>query len=449
MNYVSITEQEKEIMLQKIGVKSIDELFQDIPESLRLKNNMMIPKGLSEYETRKLLMKIAGKNKDTNSSICFMGAGAYNHFVPTIVDHLISRSEFYTAYTPYQPEISQGTLQSIYEFQTIVCELFGLDVSNASVYDGATALAEAMIMACDKRKNEIVISAGVHPEYIETAKTYAHGSGQVVKIAKMKDGITPVEAFEILATEKTAAYVVQYPNFFGVVEDVTKIIEAAHARKILVITVVTDMSAMGILESPGNMGADIAVGDGICFAGITSFSGPNIGLIATTTKLSRKLPGRIVGVTKDIEGKKAYVLTMQAREQHIRRGKASSNICSNQALYALAVNITLSALGKVGLKEVAENSLSNAHYLKDAFMKIDGVEVLYDQPFYCEFALKLPIKAKTLQEKLLEKGFLAPVNLGHFDKKLDHVGLFFVSELRSKREMDALINTVEVIIDAK
>ena len=449
MNYVPITEQEKEVMLQKIGVKSIEELFQDIPEDLRLKDTMAMPKGLSEYETRQLLMKMAGKNKDTNANSCFMGAGAYNHFVPTIVDHLISRSEFYTAYTPYQPEISQGTLQNIYEFQTMVCELFGLDVSNASVYDGATALAEAMIMACDKRKNEVVISAGVHPEYIETAKTYAHGPGQVVKIAEMKDGVTPVEAFEALATEKTAAYVIQYPNFFGSVEDVAKIVEAAHARKALVIAVVTDLSAMGILESPGSLGVDIAVGDGICFAGPTSFSGPNIGLIATTTKLGRKLPGRIAGVTEDVEGKKAYVLTMQAREQHIRRDKASSNICSNQALYALAVNITLSALGKVGLKEVAENSLSNAHYLKDALTKIEGVELLYNQPFYCEFALKLPIKAKLLQEKLLEKGFLAPVDLGHFNEKLDHVGLFFVNELRSKGEMDALVNAVEVIINAK
>lgn len=449
MNYVPITEQEKEEMLQKIGVSSIEDLFQDIPEDLRLKEALPIPSGISEYEARQLLMRLAAKNKDTNANPCFMGAGAYNHFVPTFVDHLISRSEFYTAYTPYQPEISQGTLQNIYEFQTMVCELFGMDISNASVYDGATALAEANIMACDRKKDEVIISAGVHPEYLETARTYAHGRGQVIKVAEMENGVTPVEAFEAQATDKTAAYVIQYPNFFGSIEDVAKIVEAAHARKALVIAVITDMSAMGVLESPGSLGVDIAVGDGICFAGPTAFSGPNIGLIATTTKLGRKLPGRIAGVTEDVEGKKAYVLTMQAREQHIRRDKASSNICSNQALYALAVNMTLSALGKAGLKEVAENSLSNAHYLKDELTKIAGVELLYDQPFYCEFALKLPIEAKVLQKKLLDKGFLAPVDLGHFDKSLDHVGLFFVNELRSKAEMDALVRSVEVIIDAK
>ena len=449
MNYISITKQEKEAMLQKIGIKSIEELFQDIPKDLCLKDTMAMPKGLSEHETKKLLIKMAEKNKNTNTNPCFMGAGAYNHFVPTIVDHLISRSEFYTAYTPYQPEISQGTLQNIYEFQTMICELFGLDISNASVYDGATALAEAIIMACDKIKNKVIISAGVHPEYIETVKTYAHGTGKIIKIAEMKDGVTPVKAFESLTTEKTAAYVIQYPNFFGSIENIDKIIKAAHARKILVIAVVTDLSAMGVLESPGSIGVDIAVGDGICFTGPTSFSGPNIGLIATTTKLSRRLPGRIVGATEDVKGKKAYVLTMQAREQHIRRGKASSNICSNQALYALAVNITLSALGKAGLKEVAENSLSNAHYLKNALTKIEGIELLYNQPFYCEFALKLPIKAKVLQEKILEKGFLAPVDLGRFNEELDHIGLFFVNELHSKGEMDALVNAVEVIINDK
>ena len=451
MNYIPITEPEKDEMLKTIGISSIEDLFQDIPEDLRLKEKdwKHMPKGLSEFETRQLLVHMASKNTDTNENISFLGAGAYNHFVPTIVDHLVSRSEFYTAYTPYQPEISQGTLQNIYEFQTMVCELFGLDVSNASVYDGATALAEAMTMACDRKKNEIIISEGVHPEYVQTANTYASGANQVIKMAALKDGITPFEAYEALATEKTAAYVVQYPNFFGSIEDVRAIAEATHARKALVIAVVTDVSAMGILEAPGNLGVDIAVGDGICFAGPLSLSGPNIGLIATTDKLGRKLPGRIAGVTEDAEGKKAYVLTMQAREQHIRRDKASSNICSNQALYALAFNITLSSLGKNGVKEIAENSLHNAHYAFEQLTKIPGVEPMFDQPFYCEFALKLPMKTKELQDKLVKKGFFAPVDLGHFDEKLDHVGLFFVNELRSKQQIDSLVNAMEVIFNAK
>lgn len=448
MNYIPVTELEKEEMLKEIGIGSIDELFKDIPEDLRLKGELNLPKGLSEYETRMALIKLASKNLNTNQLTSFMGAGAYNHYVPTLVDHLLSRSEFYTAYTPYQPEISQGTLQNIYEFQTIVCEMFGMDVSNASVYDGASGLAEAMIMACDKKKKtEIILSRGIHPEYCETVETYANGLGFTVKYADLKDGVTPVEAFEAQVNEKTGAYVVSYPNFFGCIEDVEKIAEAAHAKGALCIVAVGDLSSMGILESPGALGADIVVGDGMPFAGPLGFSGPSIGWIATTDKLVRKIPGRIAGITVDAEGKRALVLTMQAREQHIRREKASSNICSNQALYALANNITLSTLGKYGLKEMAENTLTNAHYAADVLTQIDGVELLYDQPFYSEFALKLPIPAKVMQKHLLKHGILAPVDMSRFDKSLSNVGLFFVSELRSKEEIDRLAKAMEVIIN--
>lgn len=447
MNYIPVTELEKEEMLKEIGIDSIDELFREIPKDLRLKGELKLPKGLSEYETRKALINLANKNIDTNKLANFMGAGAYNHYVPTLVDHLLSRSEFYTAYTPYQPEISQGTLQNIYEFQTIVCELFGMDVSNASVYDGATAVAEAMVMACDKKKTEIVLSRGLHKEYAETVETYANGLGFTVKYAELEDGISTVEAFEAQATEATAAYVVMYPNFYGCIEDIQKIAEAAHARKALMIVSVSDLSAMGILEAPGNLGADIVCGDGMPFAGPLSFSGPSIGLIATTDKLARRLPGRIAGITTDKEGKRAFVLTMQAREQHIRREKASSNICSNQALYALANNITLSTLGKYGLKEMAENTLTNAHYCRDLLLKIDGVEMLYDQPFYSEFAVKLPIHARVLQKHLLKYDILGPVDLGIFDEDMSNIGLFFVSEIRSKEDMDRLAYAMEVIIN--
>ncbi len=447
MNYIPVTELEKEEMLKEIGISSIDELFKDIPKELRFKGELKLPKGLSEYETRKALIKMSAKNTDMNQLTNYMGAGAYNHYVPTLVDHLLSRSEFYTAYTPYQPEISQGTLQSIYEFQTIVCELFGMDVSNASVYDGATAVAEAMVMACDKKKNEIIISRGLHKEYAETVETYANGMGFIVKYAELVDGITPVEAYEAQASDATAAYVVMYPNFYGCIEDVQKIADAAHARKALMIVSVSDLSAMGILEAPGNLGADIVCGDGMPFAGPLSFSGPSIGLIATTDKLVRKLPGRITGITVDKDGKRAFVLTMQAREQHIRREKASSNICSNQALYALANNITLSTLGKYGLKEMAENTLTNAHYCRDKLLEIDGIEMLYDQPFYSEFALKLPIPARVLQKHLLKYEILGPVDLSVFGEDMANVGLFFVSEIRSKDDMDNLAYAVEVIIN--
>ena len=447
MDYIPVTKPERDEMLKEIGIDSIEELFKDIPEDLRLKEELKLPKGLSEYETRKALIKLANKNIDTNKLASFMGCGAYNHYVPTLVDHLLSRSEFYTAYTPYQPEISQGTLQSIYEFQTIVCELFGLDVSNASVYDGATAVAEAMVMACDKKKNEIILSKGLHYEYCETVETYANGMGFEVKYAELKDGVTPVESFEEKATEKTAAYVVMYPNYYGCIEDIQPIIEAAHVRKALCIVVVGDLSAMGILEAPGKLGADIVVGDGMPFAGPLGFSGPSIGLMATTEKLGRKLPGRIAGVTVDKEGKRALVLTLQAREQHIRREKAASNICSNQALYALANNMTLSTLGKFGLKEMADMTLSKAHYAMDVLTKIEGVELLYDQPFYSEFALKLPIPARVLQKHLLKYDILGPVDMGWYEKDKSDIGLFFVNELRTKEEIDTLAKAVEVIIN--
>lgn len=447
MNYIPVTEQETKEMLKEIGVKSIDDLFQDIPKDLRLKGELKLPKGLSEYETRRLMIKMAGKNIDTNQLTSYMGAGAYNHYVPTLVDHLLQRSEFYTAYTPYQPEISQGTLQNIYEFQTIVCELFGMDVSNASVYDGASGLAEAMIMACDKKKPEIILSRGIHKEFIETVETYANGLGFDVKYADLKNGVTPVEAYDAVASEKTAAYVVMYPNFYGCIEDIEKVAAAAHAKGALCIVVVSDLAAMGMLEAPGKLGADIVVGDGMPFAGPLSFSGPSIGLLACTDKLIRKIPGRIAGVTTDRSGKRALVLTMQAREQHIRRAKASSNICSNQALYALANNITLSTLGKNGLKEMAENTMSNTYYAMEVLSKLEGVEKLYDQPVFSEFALKLPIPAKVLQKHLLKHEILGPVDLGRFDPNLADVGLFFVNELRTKEEIDKLAKAVEVIIN--
>lgn len=450
MHYVPITEQERDEMLQTIGVKSIEELFKDIPEDLRLKRPLNLPAGLSEYEVRRLMIKMAGKNIDTNQLVSFMGAGAYNHYVPTIVDHLLSRSEFYTAYTPYQPEISQGTLQNIYEFQTMICELFALDVSNASVYDGATAAAEAMIMVCDKKKNEIIISAAVHPEIIETVKTYAHGLDIEVKIAETTNGITDPETFKKLTTDKTAAYMAQYPNFLGCIEDIQSISDAAHENKAVMIASVGDVSAMGIMEAPGNLGADIAIGDGLPFAGPLTYGGPNIGWIAATTKLARRIPGRIAGVSEDVNGNKAYVLTMQAREQHIRREKASSNICSNQALYALANNITLSTLGKQGLKDLASNTVSNTQYAIKALTSIEGIELLNDQPVYSEFALKLPMKAKDLQMALLKKGILGPVDMGMFDADKEDVGLFFVNELKVKEELDYLKECVEVIVnDAK
>ncbi len=446
MNYLPATENDKKKMLEKIGLSSIEELFADIPESVRLKRELDIPEGMAEYELKRTLLEMSNQNKNMDQLISFLGGGAYDHYMPMIVDAILQRSEWYTAYTPYQPEIAQGTLQNIFEFQTMVCELFGMEISNASVYDGATALAEAMLMACD-RKKEIVVSKGVHPEYRETLETYTNGLDVEVKYAELVDLKTPLENYEKLITKDTGALVVQYPNFFGTIEDVKAVADLAHAHGALLIVVVGDVVSLGLFEAPGNLGADIVVGEGMSFAGPINFSGPSIGLIAAKESLIRKIPGRIAGMTTDSEGNRAFVLTLQAREQHIRREKASSNICSNQALYALATNITLSTLGTKGLREMAVKSMQNAAYAMERFTAIDGVELANKGHFFDEFTLKLPIPAQLLNKRLLRQGILGCVDAERFYPEYPNMGIFFTSEFRTKKEIDLTAEAMEVIFN--
>ncbi len=446
MNYLPATEADKKKMLEAVGLDSIDALFADIPESVKLKRSLNLPEGMSEYELKKKIKSLSIKNTNMDQVISFLGAGAYDHYMPALVDQMLMRSEWYTAYTPYQPEISQGTLQNIFEFQTMVCELFAMDVSNASVYDGATALAEAMIMACD-RKLQMVISDGIHPEYRETLRTYANGLGVDIQEAKMVGGTTSLESLKKLISKDTGAVAVQYPNFFGNIEDLQAIADLAHENGALFIVVVGDIISLGLLEAPGNLGADIVVGEGMSLAGAINFSGPSIGLMATTKKLTRKLPGRIVGITEDHDGKRAFVLTLQAREQHIRRDKASSNICSNQALHALATNITLSTLGTKGLKEMAVKSMRGAAYAMERFTAIEGVTLAHEGYFFDEFTLKLPVPAKLLNKRLLSKGVFGCVDVSRFYPERTNQGLFFVSEFRTKEEIDYVAQCMEVIFN--
>ena len=446
MNYLPATEADKQKMLEKIGMDSIEELFADIPDSVKLNRPLNLPEGMYEYGLKKKIKSMSSQNQNMDQVISFLGAGAYDHYMPALVDNLLSRSEWYTAYTPYQPEISQGTLQNIFEFQTMVCELFAMDVSNASVYDGANALCEAMIMACD-RKNEFVVSEAIHPEYRETVETYANGLGIEVKTAGLSGTITSMDELRASINENTGAVAIQYPNFFGNIEDVRAIADLAHEHKAMFIVVVGDIVSMGILEAPGNLGADIVVGEGMSLAGPINFSGPSIGLIATTKKHVRKLPGRIAGMTEDKEGNRAFVLTLQAREQHIRREKALSNICSNQALHALATNITLSTLGTKGLREMALKSMRNANYAMKKFTAIEGVELVNGGHFFNEFALKLPVPAKLLNKRMLKKGVFACVDLSRFYPERVNEGLFFLSEFRTKEEIDRVAQYMEVIFN--
>ena len=446
MNYLPATEGDRKKMLDRIGVEKIDDLLRDIPEVVRLNRALNIPPGMSEYELKRTLLELSNLNRNIDSAISFLGAGAYDHYMPMIVDHMMHRSEWYTSYTPYQPEISQGTLQNIFEFQTMVCELFGLDAANASVYDGASALGEAMLMACDRRK-ELVVSKAVHPEYRQTLETYTNGLGVEVKSARLDNLMTPVEAYEELITDNTAALVVQYPNFFGNFEDVRAIGELAHAHKALLIVVVGDITSLSLFESPGSMGADIVVGDGMSLAGPANFGGTTLGMMACTQKLVRRMPGRIAGMTTDAEGNRAFVLTLQAREQHIRREKALSNVCSNQALFALAANMTLSSLGTRGLQEMAVNSMKNARYAVKRFTAIEGVELLGTGRYYNEFALKLPVQTRLLNKRLLRKGIFGCVDIGRYYPEYGQAGLFYTSEFRTRREIDYTAECMEVVFN--
>ncbi|MGX6442727.1 aminomethyl-transferring glycine dehydrogenase subunit GcvPA [Neobacillus sp. K501] len=436
--YLPMTAEDKRAMLETIGVSSVDDLFSDIPEKVRFKGEYNIKPAKSETALMKELFKMASKNADLKTNVSFLGAGVYDHYMPVIVDHVISRSEFYTAYTPYQPEISQGELQAIFEFQTMICELTGMDVANSSMYDGGTALAEAaMLSAGHTKRKKIIVSSAVHPESRDVLKTYAKGQYLEVIEVPVNEGITDVEALKGLINDEVAAVIVQYPNFFGRIEPLKELEEIIHANKSLFVVSSNPLS-LGVLTPPGKFGADIVIGDAQPFGIATAFGGPHCGFFAVTTKLMRKVPGRLVGQTADDQGRRGFVLTLQAREQHIRRDKATSNICSNQALNALAASVAMTALGKKGVKEMAAANLQKAHYAKTAF-KQAGFEIVYDGHSFNEFVVKLNKPVKEMNQSLLEKGIIGGYDLGRDYSELSNHMLICVTEQRSKDEIDTLV----------
>lgn len=440
--YVPNTKQEQQEMLRAIGVESIRELFHAIPEEVYLNRPLNLPDGLPEMSVSKKMTEIAGKNKVFHS--IFRGAGAYNHYIPSIVKQITSKEEFITAYTPYQAEISQGILQSIFEYQTMICELTGMDVSNASVYDGATAAAEAVIMCKERKKNKAIISETVHPQTIETIITYCQGTDTEVILAPSKNGVTDLEALSQLIDAETACVLLQQPNFLGQLEEAETIGKLASEQDARFIISCNPIS-LGILKTPIEYGADIAVGEGQPLGIPLSFGGPYLGFMATTQEYMRRLPGRIVGETKDNRGDRAFVLTLQAREQHIRREKASSNICSNQALCAMTAAIYMDAMGRKGLARAAELSMSKAHYLADRICEVNGFELVYKGEFFNEFVTNCKGNVDNLLSALEERGIL-----GGYPLKGEEEGhiLWCVTEMNTKEELDALVQLIQEVTGA-
>lgn len=443
--YIPITKSDEKKMLEDLGVEGIEQLFEDIPADVRLNRELNIGKSMSEYEVTKHMEHLSKQNKDINQLICFLGAGAYDHYIPSTVKHIISRSEFYTSYTPYQPEISQGTLQSIFEYQTMIANLTGMDVANASMYDGASALAEAAAMAvASTRRKEIIISGAIHPEAKKVVETYGKFKGIKITEIKALDGSTDIEKLKGAVSKDTAAVLVQSPNFFGIIEEIGEIEKITHNQKALLIMSVDPIS-LGLLKSPGELGADIVVGEGQALGNGLSFGGPYLGFMATTIKLMRKIPGRVVGQTEDVEGNRGFVLTLQTREQHIRREKATSNICSNQALNALAATVYLSTLGKHGLREVAMLSTQKAHYALNAIISSGKYKAAFHKPFFKEFVISSDIDSGRVNETLLKNGMLGGYDLGRDDPQLKNHLLFCVTEKRTREEIDQLVNVLEGI----
>jgi glycine dehydrogenase subunit 1 len=439
--YLPHTKQDIKEMLQVIGVSNIDDLFLEIPESLK-NLDVDVPLSHSELEIHTYFQKLSNRNKIL---IPFVGAGAYDHYTPSVINHLIQRQEFLTAYTPYQPEISQGTLQYIFEYQSIITELTKMDVSNASMYDGATATAEAMFMATNtKKRSKILISKTVNPNIISVVETYAKYRDYQVDFVEEVDGVTSLDDFTSKNSKEYAGMIVQNPNFYGNIEDLSGYRSLLDETKGLLI-VNSDISTLSLLQAPGEIGADIAVGDCQALGVPLAFGGPYIGYMATTKKLMRKMPGRICGVTEDSDGKRAFVLTLQAREQHIRREKANSNICSNQSLLALFVTIYAAVMGKQGIKEAQQKSYNATHYLVEELTKLDTFEVVYNQPFFKECVVKTTLNPKKINEVLLENGMLGPLDLGKYDNSKNGMLLFSATEKRTKDEIDSLVRILEVL----
>ena len=430
--YFPQTDADLQTMFKKVGIKDFDGLYAQIPESIRYRGDYNLPSEMSEQEVRETFAKLGSQNQELT---CFAGFGVYDHYTPSVIPSLLQRSEFLTSYTPYQAEISQGTLHYIFEYQSMMTELTGMDISNASMYDGTTAAAEAMMMsvAAGKKANKVLVSAGMNPRTRQVLDTYALHQGIELVTVPLKDGATDLQALssQLSTLEGVAGVMVQQPNVYGIVEDFSGFADACHEKKALFIvdSVAADLA---VLKTPGEWGADIAVGDGQSLGIPMLFGGPYVGYMCCSEKLIRKMPGRIVGMTKDSRDQRAFVLTLQAREQHIRRQKATSNICSNQSLMALFVTVYLSLLGKQGIKEAAQLSYAGAHYLYDELAKTGKFHLAYDKPFFNEFFVKYDGDVDVLYQRFIDAGFLGGV-------KYDDGLLFAVTEKRTKEEIDNLV----------
>ena len=436
--YFPHTDSDLKAMLEKVGIASLDELYADIPEAIRFRKEYNLPEAMSEVELRRLFEQIATFNQPLT---VFAGAGIYDHYAPSVVQNIIQRSEFLTSYTPYQAEISQGTLHYIFEYQSMMAELTGMDISNASMYDGPTATAEAVMMAFAnvKKADTVLVSSTVDPKVRRVVETYAKYHGVRIELIAESDGVTSKDALEArLLQGGVAGVVVQAPNYYGIVEDFTGFADAIHEQKALLI--VNSIAAdLAVLKTPAEWGADIAVGDGQSLGIPMSFGGPGLGYMCCTEKLIRKMPGRIVGLTQDNRGQRAFVLTLQAREQHIRRQKATSNICSNQSLMALYVTIYLSVMGRQGLREAAELSYGGAHYLCDELQGTGYFKLKYNQPFFNEFCVTYDGDVDVLLAECADSGFMAGVKLD------DHTLMLAVTEQRTKDEIDELVDLIKQI----
>lgn len=437
--YIGLTDADRQAMLAEIGVSDVRDLFSDVPASVLLNRKLDLPNPLSEMEVVKKLKTLAEKNIDADHAICFLGAGAYDHFIPANIGALLSRQEFYTAYTPYQPEISQGTLQSIFEYQTMICQLTGMDVANASMYDGATALTEAAMLAADAtKKTEVLVAANVHPESLQVLKTYAQFRDIHITEVACPEGQIDLTDLRGKLNDNSAALILQNPNFFGIIEEVDRVAELVHQSDSLLI-VSADPISLALLKSPGELGADIVVGEGQSLGNQLNFGGPYLGFFAAKEKWMRKMPGRIVGQTVDKEGRRGFVLTLQTREQHIRREKATSNICSNQGLNALAATMYLTFLGKEGLKEVAELCLQKAHYTYDKLLSTGKFKPVFEKPFFKEFAVISQRPIDGLNRDLQEEGFIGGYPLERNFPALKNGWLVSVTEKRTKEEINSFV----------
>jgi glycine dehydrogenase subunit 1 len=449
--YVPNTPADQQAMLRSLGAESIEDLLQSIPRSVRLNRALNLPPGASEIELRRILGRMAANNSDLDRNSSFLGAGIYDHYIPAVVPHLVKRSEFYTSYTPYQPEVSQGTLQAIYEFQTLMCQLTGLDIANASLYDGSTAVAEAAQLAIGPTgRGTIVVSQTVDPQYRQTLHTYAHARGfQVKEVGYTKDtGLTDLGALDAAVEKDTAAVIIQQPNFFGALEDVHAIEKITHKGKALYVVAISEPFSLGTLEAPGSYGADLAIGEGMALGNPVSYGGPGVGFFAAKNAYMRRMPGRLVGKTLDNRGQTGYVLTLQTREQHIRRERATSNICTNQALVALAATVYLASVGKEGFRDASRQSLQKAHYAQREINQLPGFQPLFSSAFFDEFAMRCPLPVDALNQRLAERGIIGGYALAKVYPELENAALFCVTEARSKEEIDQLAGALAEITQA-